>query len=163
MLAEKDDMLAKLLAKLLVQHSEDLRRKDEQLERLVQRLAAGEQASHTSHAAVERQPQIVSMPPAAPSVPHLAAPSPLQARRTQPDAARQDQSQPISISSSASVPTDDWVALLQTGGDEVEPLRVMIYHRRHATLDLGVHGRARIEVARDSSSRIIIGRLHIIG
>ena len=119
---KKDEMVAKLLAKKDEQHREDLReqlaKKDEQLERLLQHPAGGH-APRTFHAPVPQQSQIAStMPPAAPSAPPPAAPSPLQARHTPPDGT--GQGQPPAVVTSAPVPTDDWVALLQAGGDEAE-------------------------------------------
>ena len=136
LLDKKDELLAKkdeLLAKKDGQHHEDLRKKDEQLERLVQQLSSGAAAGTMSFPVSLHQP----LPPAVPAVPPLAAPSPLQARRTQPDAARQDQSQQISISSFAPerVPTDDWVALLQVGGDEVEAALTAVLESALETLE----------------------------
>eukprot|EP01048_Picozoa_sp_COSAG05_P018780 COSAG05_NODE_2812_length_2613_cov_2.861575_2_plen_715_part_00 len=127
LLDKKDELLTKKDG----QHHEDRCKKDEQLERLVQQLSSGAAAGTMPFPVSLHQP----MPPAVPAVPPPAAPSPPQARRMQPDAAGQDQSQQISISSSASVPTDDWVALLQAGGDEVEAALTAVLESALETLE----------------------------
>eukprot|EP01048_Picozoa_sp_COSAG05_P022574 COSAG05_NODE_4569_length_1457_cov_1.615611_1_plen_309_part_00 len=112
-LRRKDEQLLEQLAK----KDEQLTKKDEQLERLSQQLGSTH-VMRTFHGSVQQQPHVASsMPPAAPSAPP-AAPSLLQARHTQPDKAKHDQSQAIVMS--APVPRNDWATQLQAGGDEAK-------------------------------------------
>eukprot|EP01048_Picozoa_sp_COSAG05_P020989 COSAG05_NODE_3727_length_1878_cov_1.568859_1_plen_579_part_00 len=120
----KDEQYREMLTKLLEQHSEALCKKDEQLERMVDKLSR-EHGTRTYQAPAgqlaQPQPHVVPMPSAARSASPSAgdaAPSPVQARRTQPETAAQNQS-PI-VPAPTAVPTEGWVGLLQGGGDEVE-------------------------------------------